>query len=152
MTMTMMMPMTMTWVIHCDGTALPQRGRMSIGVHARGPAPAHQEHTLSRALGNGDNNEAEAHALLAALELAAALGARDVEVRSDSDVVVAHVTGRKRTVVAHIAAPLDRAIEMLRSETFDRVRVVLVPRHRNVEADALARAALGLAPHVTRDE
>ena len=130
-----------TWIIHCDGTALPRRGQMSIGVHAL--APDGVEHTVSRALGDGDNNEAEAYALVAALELARSQGARSVECRSDSDVVVAHVTDRKRTSAAHIAAPLDRAVELLRE--FDEARVVLVPRHRNVLADRLARAALGLA-------
>jgi ribonuclease HI len=136
------------WVLHCDGTALPRHGRMSIGVHAL--AADGVVHTLSRALGNGDNNEAEAHALVAALELALSLHARAIEVRSDSDVVVAHVTDRKRVVVPAIALPLDRAVALLR--TFDDARVVLVPRAKNRDADALARAALGLAPHFTRDE
>lgn len=127
-----------TWIIHCDGAALPRTGRMAIGVHALAPDGA--VHTVSRALGSGDNNEAEAHAIVAALALARAHGATHVDVRSDSDVAVAHLTGRKRCSVLHISQPLDEAAALLMS--FAEARVVLVTRAKNVEADALARAAL----------
>lgn len=116
---------------------------MAIGVHAR--APDGVVHTVSRALTIthvGDNNEAEAHAVVAALELARDNGAQRVDVRSDSDVVVAHLTGGKRCTVAQIVAPLDAASTLLAS--FTTARVVLVTRAKNRDADALARAALGL--------
>jgi ribonuclease HI len=129
------------WVISFDGAAIPRTGRMAIGVHAT--APDGRVHTISRALAHaGDGNEAEAHALVAALELARSLAVHTLELRSDSDVVVAHVHAKKRTTVARIATPLDHAVALLAS--FADARLVLVTRAKNGDADALARAALGL--------
>lgn len=139
------------WILHCDGTALPHGRDMGVGVHAVAPDGAVR--TVSRravAQGRrGCSNEAEAHALFAAVELALAHGARRVRVHCDSDVVVAHACGRRRTTVKRIGDVIDRAMSLARqqgsldvSPAFD---VVLVTRARNGAADALARAALGLS-------
>ena len=107
-------------------------------------APDGSVHTLSREHGRGCNNEAEAHALIAALTAALELGARQLVIHCDSDVVVQHVVGSKRTTVARLAPLFERARALV--ACFARVQLELVPRHRNVDADVLARAAVGLPP------
>ena len=70
------------WVIHCDGSAIPNPGRMGLGATLL--APDGQQHNLSHTSSLvGCNNEAELRALMAALQQAHALGARAIAVRSD---------------------------------------------------------------------
>jgi len=93
---------------------------------------------------SGCNNEAELRALHAALVLASAAGARQLLVRGDSRVAIGQVTGRERTVVASLLPLIADAQAALAG--FDEVQMLWVPRHRNRDADRLARHALGLAP------
>jgi ribonuclease HI len=135
-----------TWLIHCDGTALPNPGMVGIGVVLLSPTGT--TFTLSQALGvRGCNNEAEAAALIAALRLAQQHGARALHIRSDSAVVIEQTSGTTRTKIARLAKPFAEARELL--ATFDLIDFQLVPRRQNAQADALARASLGLAPKPT---
>lgn len=92
--------------------------------------------------GCGCNNEAELHALCAALELAFAAGARRLLLHGDSDVAIRYVRGPDSTRIARLLVLVDQARDKLRR--FEEVRLVWVPRHRNLEADRLSRQALGL--------
>ena len=108
-------------------------------------SPEGARHTLSRPTGRrGCSNDAEASAFIAALEEARALGARAVHLSCDSVVVIEETTGLKRTTVEPLAGLCAEARRLLSG--FDAVEVRWVPRHRNTEADALARGGLGLAP------
>lgn len=107
-------------------------------------APDGQRHEISQALpGAGDNNEAEAHALQALLEAAQALGVRRLQVFSDSDLVVR--AARAPLPEAPALAPLFTRIRALLGG-FEQASVSWLPQRRNMHADALARAALGLPP------
>ncbi len=129
------------WVIHCDGSALPNPGRMGLGAVM--VAPDGSRHTLSQAPhGTGCNNEAELRALLAALDAVQAWGASVVEVYSDSSILVEQLAPVPARPVARLA-PLYAAAR-LRLGSFSAVRLHWLPQHRNAEADGLARAALGL--------
>ena len=129
------------WTIHIDGTATDA----NTGVGAVLVAPDGTRHTVSRATGRrGCSNEAEASALIAALEAARSLGARSVEVSSDSSVIVTEATAGPRTRIEPLATLCAEARRLLAG--FDAAEVRWVPRRKNVEADALARAALGLLP------
>lgn len=92
--------------------------------------------------GTGCNNEAELHALCAALDKAIAAGARLLLLRGDSDVALRYVRGPDSTGIARLRVLIDGARERLRR--FDDVQLLWVPRHRNREADRLSRLALGL--------
>lgn len=94
--------------------------------------------------GIGCNNEAELHALCLALELAAARGARRLQLRGDSDVALRYVRGPQTTQVLRLCRLVDAARDWL--QRFDEVQLLWVPRHRNREADELSRQALGLPP------
>jgi ribonuclease HI len=98
---------------------------------------------VSRLLGVATNNVAEYHGLLLGLERARDLGATEVEVINDSQLVARQVNGDYR--VKHPAMrPLHQ--QVLRAlGGFERWAVRSVPREQNRRADALVNAALDAA-------
>lgn len=137
---------TTSWVVHCDGSALPNPGRMGLGALLISPDGS--RHTLSVATHTtGCNNEAELRALIAALQALQQHGAQSLLVRSDSSILVEQLSGVKPAKpIARLSALFDEARALLQS--FEQARLQWIPQHRNGEADALARAALGLPPRV----
>ena len=135
-------PRTSTpWLVYCDGSALPNPGRMGLG--AVWTAPDGTRHTLSQmAPGEGCNNEAEVRALIAVLLALQPQGANDLRVHCDNSLVVKQVGSHTAKPVARLAALFDEARALF--NTFDQALLVWIPQHRNVEADTLARAALGI--------
>ena len=69
-----------------------------------------------------------------------------VQVLSDSSVLVEQLGAQAVAPIARLAPLFDEARRVL--QRFAQVDLQWVPRHRNGAADALARAALGLAPKV----
>ena len=139
------------WVIHCDGSAWPNPGRMGLGALLMGPDGTVRHQISEATTFTGCNNEAELRALLRALQWLqgeAAASTKAVQVFSDSSVLVEQLAPPPgaRTVdpIARLAPLLDEARTVL--QRFAQVDLQWVPRHRNGAADALARAALGLAP------
>ncbi|MES2184992.1 MAG: ribonuclease HI family protein [Pseudomonadota bacterium] len=138
------------WTVHCDGSAVPNPGRMGLGAVL--VAPDGTRHTLSVATHRvGCNNEAELRALMAALEAARAHGATAVEVHTDNSILVAQLGGANAAAaavrpIARLAPLFDAARGLLGG--FAQARLQWIPGHRNGEADALARAALDLPPRM----
>ncbi len=131
------------WQIYCDGTACPNPGRMAYGVVLL--APTGERHTLSHATGTrGCNNEAEVLALIAAMQAAGALGAQALCLHSDSSIVVEQLGANPPISVARLTYLFDLARREL--ACFAYTELCWIPSHRNAQADALARAALGLLP------
>ena len=134
------------WTIHCDGSALPNPGRMGLGAVITEPdGTRHELSVATHAI--GCNNEAELKALTYALEAAKALGAADVRAYSDNSVLVEQLGAKMATAmkpIVRLASLFDDARTLL--DAFDSASVDWIPRHRNAQADALARSALGLAP------
>lgn len=129
------------WVVYCDGSAVPNPGRMGVGAVLTEPDGT--RHTLSRAVGEtGCNNEAELRALLVTLAELKLRGAKTLLVHCDNSVVVEQVGTRTAKPIARLAALFDETRALLHS--FDQASLVWIPSHRNSEADALARAALGI--------
>ena len=131
------------WEAWFDGTAVPNPGRMGIGILLIAPDGEHRE--ISTPLGKtGCNNEAELHALAATLELAQRLGTQQLYINSDSRFVVDCLTGLDSTEIE----PLATLVAQIRQQMACFTAIVLrwLPRHRNTEADALARGALGMPP------
>jgi len=122
---------------------MPNPGRMGIGAVLTAPDGA--RHTLSQATHTtGCNNEAELLALTLALQELRARGATAVRAYSDNSILVEQLAASEAKPIVRMAALFDDARALLAS--FDDARVQWIPRHRNGEADALARAALGFAP------
>jgi ribonuclease HI len=134
------------WRAWFDGSARPNPGRCGIGARLLGPAGEVVE--LSESAGYGNSSEAEYLALIAVLEAALAQGARELTVYGDS-----------RVVLDDVAAPAAGGAPVLRPYR-DRVQALLarlpgtrlrwVPRHKNLDADALSQRA-SLAPTLESD-
>ena len=136
------LPGSAHWTIHCDGSAAPNPGRMGLGAVL--VAPDGTRHLLSLATDAiGCNNEAEARALMAALREVQARGGTALQIYSDSSLLVEQLGPAAAPPVVRLAALYDEVVALLAS--FAQTSLHWIPQHRNGEADALARAALGLA-------
>ena len=132
------------WQLHIDGSAMPNPGRMAVGAVLQ--APDGTQHHFSQALpGTGCNNEAEMQALVLGIEQLQSLGGRRVVVHTDSSVLLdqLHPPPNARHAPRAIARLAQRMAQLReRLDRLDYVELRWVPRHRNTQADALARAAL----------
>ena len=88
-----------------------------------------------RVLGVATNNVAEYRGLLLGLERARALGATDVRVVNDSELVAHQVNGRYRVKHADLRPLHANALEAMAA--FEHATIEAVPRARNADADAL---------------
>ncbi|TXH34934.1 MAG: reverse transcriptase-like protein, partial [Burkholderiaceae bacterium] len=71
-------------------------------------------------------------------------GACALLIHSDNSVLVEQLGPKPGPPIARLAPLFDEARQLLKG--FGPVDLRWIPRHRNGEADALARQALGLAP------
>ena len=128
----------MKLVVHIDGGARGNPGRAAIGVVISQPnGEVVQE--IAEAIGVATNNVAEYRALLRAVAAARALGADELEIVGDSELVARQLTGAYR--VKHAALKPLHA-DALRSLGGLRWSIRTVPREQNSRADALVNAAL----------
>jgi ribonuclease HI len=131
------------WLVYCDGSAMPNPGRMGLGAVLIEPNGV--RHTLSQATGaKGCNNEAELRALMAALRELQACGAASLLIHCDNSILVDQLGPGVAKPIARLASLFDEARTLLKS--FEHAHLQWIPRHRNGEADELARAALGISP------
>jgi ribonuclease HI len=93
-----------------------------------------------RYIGEATNNVAEYQALLLGLELARSVGAREVDVVNDSELVARQIGGQYKVKNVGLRPLWERAMEELRG--FDRWSVRNVPRALNARADELVNEAL----------
>ena len=94
-------------------------------------------------IGRATNNVAEYRGAIAAVEAALELGADELELRLDSELVVRQLEGRYRVKNRQLKPLFERLQELI--DRLDRFRAVHVPRERNRRADALANEALDAA-------
>ena len=93
-----------------------------------------------RFLGVVTNNVAEYEALIWGLENVQALGAREVTVYADSELLVRQVNGRYRVKNEGLKPLHARVLSLLAH--FDRFAVIHVRREQNAHADELANQAM----------
>jgi ribonuclease HI len=91
-------------------------------------------------LGTATNNVAEYRGLLLGLERAAALGATEVEVINDSELIAHQVSGRYKVKHPDMKPLHAEALRALGG--FERWSIRPVPRAQNADADALVNQAL----------
>jgi ribonuclease HI len=94
----------------------------------------------SEFLGVATNNVAEYRGLLLGLARAKALGADEVEVVNDSELVAKQVNGEYKVKHAAMRPLYGEAMQALRD--FERWSIRSVPRAQNAAADALVNQAL----------
>lgn len=122
-----------------DGGARGNPGPAGIGV----VLTARDGSVLARAndyIGVATNNAAEYRALLLGLERARELGAREVEVVNDSQLVARQVTGEYRVKKPDLRPLHAQALAALAG--FERWSIRSVPREQNVLADDLVNEAI----------
>lgn len=95
---------------------------------------------ISQSIGIATNNQAEYRAIIAALEEATRLGAKQVDISSDSQLVVRQINGEYRVKKAALK-PLYQQVKKLQS-SLDGSTITHIPRQQNKEADNLANKAL----------
>ncbi|MGI8507287.1 MAG: ribonuclease HI family protein [Solirubrobacteraceae bacterium] len=129
----------MKLVVHVDGGARGNPGPAAIGVVVSDSDGTVIDEVAER-IGVATNNVAEYRALLEGLQRAAALGAREVELINDSQLVARQLTGAYKVKHPAMKPLYEEAVTALRG--FERWRIRSVPREQNAHADALVNEAL----------
>jgi len=124
--------------VHVDGGARGNPGPAAIAAVATiGQDEVGHE---SEYIGETTNNVAEYRALLLGLDLAKRLGATEVDVINDSELVARQIGGEYKVKQAHLKPLFQEAMAQLRG--FDGWSVRNVPRAENSRADGLVNEAL----------
>ena len=126
-------------VVHVDGGARGNPGPAAAAAVVSAPDGRVLDESAVT-LGHATNNVAEYRGLLLGLERAAALGADEVEVVNDSELVAKQVDGAYKVKSADLRPLHEQARELLRG--FERWSIRSVPRAQNAAADALVNRAL----------
>jgi len=126
-------------VVHVDGGSRGNPGPAAAAAVVSSP----EGDVLDEAavtLGRATNNVAEYRGLLLGLQRARALGATEVDVVNDSELIAHQVNGRYKVKHADMKPLHAEALSALRG--FERWTVRPVPRAQNAAADALVNQAL----------
>ena len=126
-------------LIHTDGAARGNPGPSAIGIVVRDET-GRVIYEASRCLGVNTNNEAEYMALLLALEAARDLGAQEIAVRCDSELLVKQMKGEYRVKHPNLKPLYTKARKLVSG--FRDFDIRHVRREHNREADALANRAI----------
>lgn len=126
-------------IAYTDGASRGNPGPAAIGAVLVGP-DGREWHLISRRIGRATNNEAEYQAAIAALEAALALGAQEVELRTDSELLARQLSGRYRVRNPRLVTLHNRMKDL--RDRFARLQIVHIRREENRRADALANQAL----------
>ncbi len=129
----------MKLIVNVDGGARGNPGPAGVGVVVQDAEGGVLEERGER-IGVATNNVAEYRALLLGIERAAELGASELELVGDSELVVRQVKGEykvKDATLRELHADVQRALRPFESWSIRHVR-----RAHNAEADRLVNAAL----------
>lgn len=129
----------MKLIIYTDGLSKGNPGTAAIGAIIKdewGKTLA----TISQRIGVTTNNVAEYQALITALRKAIKLKGTQVEIRSDSELMVKQLNGRYKIKAAGLRPLYLEAMQLLGQ--FEDVAIKHIPRELNTEADRLANQAI----------
>jgi ribonuclease HI len=127
-------------VVHVDGGARGNPGPAAIAAVASDPGSGDTLLERGEYIGETTNNVAEYRALLLGIDRARALGARELDIVGDSELIVRQVRGEYR-----VKDPTLRELHALVAAAlggFDRWTIRNVPRADNARADSLVNEAL----------
>ncbi|XP_057730374.1 uncharacterized protein LOC130945689 [Arachis stenosperma] len=124
------------WKLHVDGASNQTFG--GAGIILKSPIGVVYEQSV-RFEFPISNNQAEYEALIGGLTLAAEVGARRLEICSDSQVVTSQVNGSYQAKDPLLQKYLEKVKSL--SQKFEEVTVHHVPRERNTRADLLSKLA-----------
>jgi ribonuclease HI len=127
-------------VVHVDGGARGNPGPAAVGAVVASEGDGSVLAERGEYIGETTNNVAEYRALLLGLELARDVGATEVEVVNDSELVARQIGGEYKVKSPGLKPLFHETMETLR--TFDAWSVSNVPRAQNARADELVNLAL----------
>jgi ribonuclease HI len=125
--------------VYSDGAARGNPGPSGAGavlVEPGGQVVA----KVGKFLGNQTNNYAEYMGLLIGLKHAKALGAKEIEVFADSELLIRQLGGRYQVKSPSLRPLYEEAVKLLND--FSRVKLVHVPREMNASADEMSNRAI----------
>jgi ribonuclease HI len=129
-------------VLHVDGGARGNPGPAAIGVVVSDPE-GNVIDELGEPIGVATNNVAEYRAVIRGADWAQGLGADEIELINDSELVARQLTGAYKVKHPSMKQLYEEARAALSS--FDRWSIRTVPREQNAGADALVNRALDAA-------
>ena len=127
------------WLVYADGASRGNPGPASVGAVIY-DGSGREVHAVSQRIGRATNNEAEYRAAIAGLEAALALGAKDVELRMDSELAVRQLNGAYKVRNPSLRKLFGRVKDL--QWRFASFQVKHVRREQNRRADQLANQAL----------
>ncbi|HEY97860.1 MAG TPA: ribonuclease HI family protein [Dehalococcoidia bacterium] len=126
-------------VINADGASRGNPGPAAIGVTIKDDK-GNLVTSISRRIGRATNNQAEYRAIIAGLEKAIELGAREVMIYSDSELIVKQINGKYRIKNTSLRILYENLVKLI--SPLEKFSIQHVPRKRSIEADVLANKAL----------
>lgn len=129
-------------ILYADGGSRGNPGPAGIGVVILDEKKKKLKE-LYRYIGETTNNNAEYNALICGLEEAEALGADEIVVNLDSELVVKQLNGEYRVKNPEIKPLFGEAIAGLKK--FRSFKICHIDRSENKEADKLVNKAINLA-------
>jgi len=126
-------------IVHVDGGARGNPGPAAVGAVVADPEGTVLDES-AETIGTATNNVAEYRAVLLGIERARALGATQLELVNDSELVARQLQGVYKVKHAAMRPLHHAATRALRN--FERWSIRSVPRAQNAHADALVNQAL----------
>jgi ribonuclease HI len=126
-------------IVHVDGGARGNPGPAAIGVVVS-DADGNVIDELGEPIGQATNNVAEYRAVLRGIEWARGLGAEEVEIVNDSELVGRQLTGAYKVKHPSMRPLHSEAVAALGA--FEHWSIRTVPREQNARADELVNRAL----------
>jgi ribonuclease HI len=125
--------------LYTDGAARGNPGPAGAGAVILNPE-GHVVAKIGKFLGDSTNNVAEYMGLILGLKRARAMGIKELEVYSDSELLVKQLAGEYQVKADHLRPLNDEARTLLKAFSFIQVRHI--PREENGAADAMSNRAI----------
>ncbi|GAB4189744.1 MAG: hypothetical protein Kow00105_04120 [Phycisphaeraceae bacterium] len=139
----------MKLTIHFDGGSRGNPGPASAGVVITDAETGRPVHEAGYFLGRCTNNVAEYTGLIRSLEVAKKMGAGEVDIFSDSQLLVRQILGEYRVKSPDLKPLYEKAVRLL--DGFDAWHIEHVRRDGNQRADELANLAMDRQADVSGD-
>jgi ribonuclease HI len=125
--------------MYIDGAARGNPGLAGIGVVLRDSSNETVKN-IDKFIGNATNNVAEYTALIVGMEEARKLGAEEITINTDSELLAKQLGGEYKVKNPALKILYSKVIKLL--DDFEHVQVNNIPREKNKDADKLANKAI----------
>jgi len=134
--------MAKKYILYIDGASRGNPGPAGIGIVILDEKKKKVKE-LYKYIGETTNNIAEYNALIYGLDEAAKLGANEIAVNMDSELVAKQLNGEYKVKDPNIKALFEKAAGVLKN--FANFEIAHIDRLKNKDADRLANKAINLS-------